>query len=63
MNERDLEKYKLIGAGETGYYEQTRGLLEVSGKEAVQFLNGLITNDVARLEEGAQMYAAFPNAQ
>jgi folate-binding Fe-S cluster repair protein YgfZ len=26
-----------------GFYEQKRGLIEVSGKEAVQFLNGLIT--------------------
>ncbi len=46
-----------------GYFEQKRGLIEVSGKEAIQFLNGLITNDVAKLEENAQMSAAFPNAQ
>ena len=45
------------------YIEQKRGLIEVSGKEAVQFLNGLITNDVAKLGENAQMSAAFPNAQ
>jgi len=47
----------------TGYYEQKRGLIAVHGKEAVQFLNGLITNDVAKLEDGGQMIAAFPNAQ
>jgi aminomethyltransferase len=35
----------------------------VWGKESVQFLNGLITNDVAKLEDGGQMAAAFPNAQ
>ena len=29
----------------------------------MQFLNGLITNDVAKLEENSQMSAAFPNAQ
>lgn len=40
-----------------------RGLIAVWGKEAVQFLNGLITNDVAKLADGAQMPAAFPNAQ
>ena len=40
-----------------------RGRLTVSGTEAVQFLNGLITNDVAGLGEGAWMRAAFPNAQ
>ena len=63
MNSEDLAKYNLIRAGETGFYQQKRGLIEVSGKEAVQFLNGLITNDVAKLEENAQMLAAFPNAQ
>jgi folate-binding protein YgfZ len=35
----------------------------VSGAEAVQFLNGMLTNDVALLEEGAWMHAAFPNPQ
>ena len=29
----------------------------------MQFLNGLITNDVAKLSDGEQMSAAFPNAQ
>ncbi len=63
MNERDLENYNFIRAGGIGFIEQKRGLIEVSGKEAVQFLNGLITNDVAKLEESERMYAAFPNAQ
>jgi folate-binding protein YgfZ len=45
------------------FYKQKRGLIAVWGKEAVQFLNGLITNDVATLEDGAQMTAAFPNVQ
>ena len=63
MNAQDLVNYEKIRNGETGFYAQKRGLIEVSGKEAVQFLNGLITNDVAKLEEDAQMFAAFPNAQ
>jgi folate-binding protein YgfZ len=63
MNESDLENYNSIDDGHFGFYAQKRGLIEVSGKEAVQFLNGLITNDVAKLEENAQMLAAFPNAQ
>lgn len=63
MNQTDLENYEKIRNGEIGYYRQKRGLIEVSGKEAVQFLNGLITNDVAKLEENAAMLAAFPNAQ
>ncbi|MCD9187697.1 MAG: hypothetical protein LUM44_14855 [Pyrinomonadaceae bacterium] len=63
MNQTDLENYEKIRNGEIGYYRQNRGLIEVSGKEAVQFLNGLITNDVAKLEENNAMLAAFPNAQ
>jgi folate-binding protein YgfZ len=56
-------EYKKLRENAVGFYEQKRGLIEVSGKEAVQFLNGLITNDVAKLENGKMMYAAFPNAQ
>ena len=40
-----------------------RGRLRVSGLEAVMFLNGLITNDMKTLPDGAWMKAAFPNAQ
>jgi folate-binding protein YgfZ len=45
------------------FYEQDRGLIGVWGKEAVQFLDGLITNDMKTLADGAVMLAAFPNAQ
>lgn len=58
-----LEAYEAIRRGAPGFYRPGRGLIAVWGKEAVQFLNGLITNDVAKLEEGDQMLAAFPNAQ
>ncbi len=57
------KEYDFIRNGGSGFYEQKRGLIAVWGKEAVQFLNGLVTNDVAKLEENAQMSAAFPNAQ
>jgi folate-binding protein YgfZ len=40
-----------------------RGRVEVSGAEAVQFLNGMVTNDVAALGEGHWFEAAFPNPQ
>lgn len=46
-----------------GFYAQPRGLIAVWGKEAVQFLDGLVTNDVKKLGDGEQMLAAFPNAQ
>lgn len=57
------DKYNHIRSGGTAYYEQKRGLIAVWGKEAVQFLDGLITNDMKTLDAGGQMLAAFPNAQ
>ena len=59
----DIEKYNAIRDGATGMYEQPRGLIAVWGKEAVPFLDGLISNNVKALAEGEQMLAAFPNAQ
>jgi folate-binding protein YgfZ len=60
----DLENtYSRIRSGGTGFYTQKRGLIAVWGGEAVQFLDGLISNDVKTLEDGQQMLAAFPNAQ
>lgn len=59
-----IEKYKEIrNNGSVGFYKQKRGLIKVSGGEAVQFLDGLITNDMKTLEDGKQMLAAFPNAK
>jgi len=59
----DINQYNVLRESGAGFYEQKRGLIEVSGAEAVMFLNGLITNDVAKLEKGSWMLAAFPNAQ
>src|SRR3954464_13836384 len=60
----DLEdKCEAIRDGHAGFYEQKRGLIAVWGKEAVPFLDGMITNDMKTLEDGASMLAAFPNAQ
>jgi folate-binding protein YgfZ len=58
-----LEAYEAVGRGAAAFYKQKRGLIAVWGRESVQFLNGLITNDAAALADGAQMTAAFPNAQ
>ncbi len=41
----------------------SRGRIELEGAEVVQFLNGMITNDVKALAVGAWMLAAFPNVQ
>lgn len=58
------KEYNAVRDGGAGIWNYAgRGLTEVSGGEAVQFLNGLITNDVAKLEENKWMFAAFPNAQ
>src|SRR4051794_31999410 len=62
-HELDLLSYQLIQSEGFGFRETDRGLVAVWGKEAVQFLNGMITNDVAKLEDGTEMLAAFPNAQ
>src|SRR6188472_337315 len=60
----DLENpYQAIRSGRAGFYEQPRGLIAVSGKEALPFLDGMITNDMKTLDDGGQMLAAFPNAQ
>ena len=57
-------EYAAVRDGGAGVFDlSSRGRIEVTGTEAVQFLNGLITNDVKALEAGAWMTAAFPNAQ
>jgi folate-binding protein YgfZ len=63
MTTDNTKEYEFIREDGIGFYERKRGLIEISGREAVMFLNGLITNDAAKLEENAQMLAAFPNAQ
>ena len=63
MNSTDRLHYSHIHSGGTAYHKQGRGLISVHGSEAVQFLDGLITNDIKTLEDGAQMNAAFPNAK
>ena len=55
-----IGEYNRIRSGEVGFHHHQRGLFEISGDEAVQFLNGLITNDVSKLEDGEQVLAAFP---
>lgn len=60
----NIEEYERIRNGSArGFRREERGIVEVSGAEAVQFLDGLITNDVKKLEDGAEMRAAFPNAK
>jgi folate-binding protein YgfZ len=39
------------------------GKLTIGGKNAVQFINGLVSNDVKKLQAGAGVLAAFPTVQ
>jgi len=60
----EINEYKAVRENGAGFFRfPSRGIIEVSGAEAVMFLNGLITNDVAKLESYHWMAAAFPNAQ
>jgi len=63
MNSTDRLHYNHVRTGGTAYYRQPRGLISVRGTEAVQFLDGMITNDVKTLVDGGLMKAALPNAQ
>jgi folate-binding protein YgfZ len=59
-----LLEYASVREGRAGLIDlSSRGRLLVSGTEAIQFLNGLITNDMKTLAEGSWMSAAFPNVQ
>jgi aminomethyltransferase len=64
MNSNFETEYKAVRDNGAGIFEfPQRGLIEVSGGEAVQFLNGMLTNDIAKLPENSWMLAAFPNVQ
>ncbi|MCA1558521.1 MAG: hypothetical protein LC731_08285, partial [Acidobacteria bacterium] len=57
-------EYSAVRDGGAGLIDlSSRGRIEVSGTEAVLFLNGLITNDMKTLAENSWMAAIFPNVQ
>lgn len=57
-------EYDAVRNGGAGLIDiSSRGRIRVNGTEAVQFLNGLITNDMKTLAENHWMPAAFPNVQ
>lgn len=63
LTKNEIESYNHIRSGGAGFIELPRGLIAVWGNEAVQFLDGMITNDMKTLDDGQHMLAAFPNAQ
>ncbi len=59
-----LLEYAAVREGLAGLVDlSSRGRMLVSGTEAIQFLNGLITNDMKTLAVDSWMPAAFPNVQ
>jgi len=56
-------EYDAIRGGVAVIDFSAAGKLQVSGKNSVQFLNGLVSNDVKALEAGEGMLAAFPTLQ
>jgi folate-binding protein YgfZ len=59
-----LLEYAEVREGGCGVIDlSNRGRILVSGTEAVQFLNGLITNDMKTLAVNSWMPAALPNVQ
>jgi aminomethyltransferase len=56
-------EYDAIRDGVGAIDFSTAGKLQVSGKNSIQFLNGLVSNDVRTLEAGEGVLAAFPNVQ
>ena len=63
MNLKLFDKHGEAQKNNFGFFEFESGLIEVSGTEAIQFLNGLITVDVKSIEVNRWKLAAFPNAQ
>ena len=59
-----LLEYASVREGGVGLIDLSpRGRMLVTGTEGIQFLNGLITNDMKTLAENSWMPAAFPNVQ
>ncbi len=59
-----MAEYAAVRDGGAGLIDlSSRGRISVSGSEAVQFLNGLVSNDVKALGEDRWMAATFPNIQ
>ncbi len=64
MTENFAAEYSAVRVNGAGLIDlSSRGRIAIGGLEAVQFLNGLITNDMKKLLEDTWMPAVFPNVQ
>ena len=59
----NTEQYRAVRGGAGMIPRTTRGLLAVEGADRADFLQGLLTNDVAGLTAGAGCYAAYLTPQ
>ena len=59
----NTEQYRAVRSGAGVIRRTTRGLLAVEGDDRAEFLQGLLTNDVAGLAAGAGCYAAYLTPQ
>ncbi len=57
------EEYEAIRQGVAVIDFSSAGKLQLSGKNSVQFLNGLVSNEVTSLQAGDGVLVAFPNLQ
>jgi folate-binding protein YgfZ len=60
-----MTDYEAVREGGAGLIDLSalRGRIRVTGSEAVQFLNGLITNDIKNATENSWLPAVFPTVQ
>lgn len=60
-----MNDYQCVREGGAGLIDLSalRGRIQVSGSEAVMFLNGLITNDIKNATETSWLPAVFPTVQ
>ena len=60
-----MNDYQSVREGGAGFIDlsASRGRIRVEGTEAVQFLNGLITNDIKNATETTWLPAVFPTVQ
>lgn len=57
------DQYRIIATGAGWIDRADRGRLRFDGRDALRFLQGLVTNDVQPLAEGRSVYAAYLTPQ
>jgi folate-binding protein YgfZ len=60
---RLADQYRIIAAGAGWFDRRRRGRLRFDGRDAMRFLQALVTNDVEALHPGDGVYAAYLTAQ